>query len=87
MITLTSSTGFTAGDLIMIELDATSSGGTNLKHYTTQVGAPSGAEITIAAALPSAAAAGRVVQRVTTFNAGTVTYPGGTGTDGVVDGM
>ena len=85
-ITLASSAGFLAGDLINIALvDGTI-------HYTSQVGAPVGAVITIADALPLDSALNGEVQRVTPFDAGTVTWWDGisatlTGTDGIVDKM
>lgn len=82
--TVNSATGFAGGQLIMIELDATSSGGTRLKHYTT-IANLTVVTITLTDALPSAASATRVVQTVALFDAGTVTYPSGTGLTGVVD--
>lgn len=54
-ITVASATGIVAGDLIGVLLD------NGLTHWTKVSGAPSGAVVTLAAAMPSAAAIGRQV--------------------------
>ena len=87
-ITIDSTTGFTNGVLVGVELDATSSGGTKIKHYTTQVGAPAGNVITLAEALPSVSTSGAVYAKAP-HDAGTITWADGlggskTGTDMVV---
>jgi hypothetical protein len=52
-VTLTSVTGVTSGDVLGVELD------TGAWHWTTVSGAPAGNTVTLAAALPAAAASGR----------------------------
>ena len=92
--TVNSTTGMAIGQLIMVELDATSSGGTRLKHQTT-IFDLTGVTVTLTTAMPSAASATRVVQYQTAYNAGTVSWyewVSGSpvlrdGTGGGVDGM
>jgi hypothetical protein len=88
VVAVVDSTGMNANDLVSIVLD------NGQTHYTTISIVNSPTQITLAVAVPSAATA-KVVQGITTYNAGTVSWPewnGSTfdarvGTHGGVDGI